>query len=172
MNMRTSWLKKLCLLVSLGSIWLVAPACGATDDVFETSEQLIKAEPSVGASDAGAPIPSCGPGTEFCNSQCGVCVLKGSECTIDSCPNAGDKLVRCGNTHCGDGTVCVANQCVPKAGCGAGTRLCKSSCGICILPNTKCSIDTCPDNGKKLKRCGSSWCGKGTSCEDGVCVAD
>ena len=72
------------------------------------------------AGDAGADSPTggipghCGDGTVFCNSACGICVLVGGACRIDTCGN-GDGGEVCGNgPRCGDGTTCVDFTCVPR----------------------------------------------------------
>jgi hypothetical protein len=56
-------------------------------------------------------LAGCAPGTEFCNSSCGVCVVPGSACGIDTC----DSTVRScdGGAGCGRGTHCTAGGCVP-----------------------------------------------------------
>lgn len=55
-------------------------------------------------------LAGCGPGTEFCNSSCGVCQLPGSRCVIDTCDDA---VARCGaGASCGRGTRCVDDVCV------------------------------------------------------------
>jgi len=72
------------------------------------------------AGDAGADSPTggipghCGDGTVFCNSACGICVLVGGACRIDTCGN-GDGGEVCGNgPRCGDGTTCVDFTCIPR----------------------------------------------------------
>ena len=57
-------------------------------------------------------LSGCGPGTMFCNSSCGVCLLSGARCVIDSC---GPDTTKCaGNASCGTGTACDGGRCVPK----------------------------------------------------------
>jgi len=56
----------------------------------------------------------CGAGTVFCNSACGICVLVGGPCRIDTCGTDGNGGEPCGNgPRCGDGTRCVNVTCVP-----------------------------------------------------------
>lgn len=53
-------------------------------------------------------------------------------------------------------------------GCGAGTRFCNSSCGICLLPGAPCVIDSCSG---QVESCGAgAKCGTGTKCADDACV--
>ena len=54
----------------------------------------------------------CGPGTEFCNSACGICIIAGGPCHIDTCGN-GDGGEPCAGGRCGPGTHCVGQICVP-----------------------------------------------------------
>jgi hypothetical protein len=75
-------------------------------------------EPDAGDAAVDSPtggIPGhCGDGTVFCNSACGICVLVGGPCRIDTCGN-GDGGEACGNgPRCGDGTHCVNFTCVPR----------------------------------------------------------
>jgi hypothetical protein len=83
----------------------------------------VSAGPGDGAVDSSADVPAddgtvaggCGPGTMFCNSACGICVLVGGPCRIDTCGNDGNGGEVCGGgPRCGDGTQCVNATCVPR----------------------------------------------------------
>jgi len=54
---------------------------------------------------------SCGAGTMFCNSSCGVCLLPGAPCVMDSC---GPEVTKCLGASCGPGTRCDGGRCVPR----------------------------------------------------------
>ena len=54
----------------------------------------------------------CAAGTEFCNSACGICILAGGPCDIDTCGN-GDGGEPCAGGRCGTATQCVGQICVP-----------------------------------------------------------
>jgi len=70
------------------------------------------ARPSDGATEASG--AGCGPGTVFCNSSCGICLLASVQCHVDSCGN-GSAGESCGSVRCGAGTRCVGGiQCVPQ----------------------------------------------------------
>lgn len=57
-------------------------------------------------------LVGCGAGTRFCNSSCGLCLLPGAACVIDSCTGA---VESCGiGAKCGTGTTCVDDVCMPK----------------------------------------------------------
>ena len=88
-------------------------------DAVDSSDAVDRVD-SPDAGDAGADSPTggipghCGDGTVFCNSACGICVLVGGACRIDTCGN-GDGGEVCGNgPRCGDGTTCVDFTCVPR----------------------------------------------------------
>jgi hypothetical protein len=61
----------------------------------------------------GAGGSGCGAGTTFCNSSCGICLLTGAQCHIDSCGN-GNAGEICGSVRCGTGTHCVGSECLPQ----------------------------------------------------------
>jgi hypothetical protein len=70
------------------------------------------AEPDGDGSAGDAAPGGCGPGTTFCNSACGICVLVGGACQIDTCGN-GDAGEPCGGPRCGPGTHCAGQTCLP-----------------------------------------------------------
>ncbi|GAC1352466.1 MAG: hypothetical protein NVSMB1_15610 [Polyangiales bacterium] len=52
--------------------------------------------------------PTCGAGTFWCNSLCGVCLVNGHSCGKDECASVAEK---CADGACGTATHCVSGTC-------------------------------------------------------------
>jgi hypothetical protein len=104
--------KNLFAIVTATLAFLVVVGCSSADGTTNDAQSTATDGGADGDTEAGSNAGGCGAGTEFCNSACGICILVGSACHIDTCGN-GDGGQPCGRGRCGAGTQCVNQVCVP-----------------------------------------------------------